>query len=219
MEIDTQIFAYCERNSTHVWAEPINTFSNLFFIVFGFLWFLKGNKTKDNDTIVLSISLISIGVFSFLYHLYANFIFGFLDVISIIIFSLFYFLFFNRNFFYLNKIKYFLLSFFFFIYLIIFVYLISFIEFEINGSEYYFSLIFLLIVYYLLICIKQKKLNVVMLLSIIILLFSLFLRSIDKEICDTFYIGTHFIWHFLNAISLSGFIFVIYRINKIKNNF
>jgi len=218
MEIDTQIFAYCERNSTHIWAEPINTLSNLFFIFFGLMWFLKAYKIRDNDTIVLSLSLISIGIFSFLYHLYANFIFGFLDVVSIIIFSLLYFLFFNRIFFALNKIKYFLLSFLFFIYLIIFVYFISFIEFNINGSEYYFSLIFLLIIYFLLICFTQKKLNIEMLLSIIILLFSIFLRTIDKEVCDNFHIGTHFIWHFLNAISLSGFILVIYKINKTKNN-
>tara|TARA_B100001057_G_C22712865_1_gene896520 strand:- start:269 stop:928 length:660 start_codon:yes stop_codon:yes gene_type:complete len=216
MEIDTQIFAYCERSSPFIWSEPVNTLSNLFFIFFGFFWFLKGKKNKDNDVIILSISLISIGICSFLYHLYASLIFGFLDVISIIVFSLMYFLIFNQNFFTLNKFKYFLLCFSFFLYLTIFAYLVSLIEFNINGSEYYFSLIFLLFFYYLIICFKHKDLNIVMLISIIILLFSIFLRSIDKEVCDNFYIGTHFIWHFLNAISLSGFILVIYKTNKIK---
>ena len=43
-----------------------------------------------------------------------------------------------------------------------------------------------------------------------LLLVSLFFRSIDMAVCDSFPLGTHFLWHILNAVML-GWMIEVYR--------
>ena len=174
MQNDTEFFFYCERSSQAFWAEPINAISNLFFVIIGLICFYLEKKKYNNDVIILSISLISIGLFSFLFHTLSTFVFGILDVLSILLFSLLYFYFFNKRFFLLsNKLSLFL-TFLFFGYLFLFSYLISLTKIRINGSEQYFSLIFVLILYFFLILFKKKDFNILMLISIFILIISIF---------------------------------------------
>ena len=44
---------------------------------------------------------------------------------------------------------------------------------------------------------------------------SIFLRTIDNHICDHFSIGTHFLWHFLNAYLLKILTLVNCKIKKL----
>ena len=121
---------------------------------------------------------------------------------------------FNKSFFSLNNPILIFLTFLFFFYLIIFSFLFSLINLEINGSEQYFPLVLILIIYFFIILVFKKNYNLTMLASILILISSIFFRSIDQIICDFFSIGSHFVWHFLNSVSLGIFIIVILNNGK-----
>ena len=70
---------YCERLDASFWAEPINTISNLSFIVTGlFLWRLRSPRSA-----LMAILMILIGLGSFSFHTYANRLTGLLDVLAI----------------------------------------------------------------------------------------------------------------------------------------
>ena len=214
MENSNKIFFYCERTSDIFWAEPVNAVSNFFFIIAGMICLFLGKKNNNKDVIILSISLLFIGLFSFLYHTLSTPLFGLLDVLSILVFSLLYFFYFNKSFFSLNNPILIFLTFLFFFYLIIFSFLFSLINLEINGSEQYFPLVLILIIYFFIILVFKKNYNLTMLASILILISSIFFRSIDQIICDFFSIGSHFVWHFLNSVSLGIFIIVILNNGK-----
>ena len=76
---------YCERQSIIFWSEPINALTNFFFIIIGFLLFIK--TFQDKLCKLLSLELILIGFCSFLFHTFANIGTAILDTFSIIIFG------------------------------------------------------------------------------------------------------------------------------------
>jgi hypothetical protein len=70
---------YCERLDPSFWAEPVNAFSNLSFVVAGFfLWRLKAPRCT-----LMGILVILIGLGSFSFHTFANRLTGLLDVLVI----------------------------------------------------------------------------------------------------------------------------------------
>ena len=79
-------FYYCERNSLHFLAEPLNFFTNLLFLAFSIL--LIKNKKISNKS--LPIILFGIGVGSMLFHSIPNNITAFIDVFFIILFIFFF---------------------------------------------------------------------------------------------------------------------------------
>ena len=76
---------YCERQSIIFWSEPINALTNFFFIIIGFLLFIK--TFQDKLCKLLSLELILIGFCSFLFHTFANIATAILDTFSIILFG------------------------------------------------------------------------------------------------------------------------------------
>ena len=79
-------FYYCERNSLHFLAEPLNFFTNLLFVAFSIL--LIKNKKISNKS--LPIILFGIGVGSMLFHSIPNNLTAFIDVFFIILFIFFF---------------------------------------------------------------------------------------------------------------------------------
>ena len=57
---------YCERTSTLLLAEPINLFSNLFFVIVGIL--LSRRKTDNKILKRLAYMFVVIGIGSGLFH-------------------------------------------------------------------------------------------------------------------------------------------------------
>jgi hypothetical protein len=72
----------------------------------------------------------------------------------------------------------------------------------INGAYEYLSLILLFI--FILVYFYFKKLSFFKDLLILAILFtiSIFFRQIDLAICNTRTLGTHFIWHIINATTM-----------------
>ena len=83
---------YCERLDASFWAEPLNALSNAAFILAGLLllsqW-LKG--PRQVSTLLLTLNILVIGVGSFLFHTFANRWSELADVLPITVFIHLYF--------------------------------------------------------------------------------------------------------------------------------
>lgn len=191
------IFFYCERTSSDILGEPINFYTNLFFIIFSIL--LLFNKSISDKKYALLIFLIGVG--SMLFHSVPNRLTGFLDVFFIISFIYYYIftLYIKLN------IKKYLSAIISIVFIAIcFVFGIVSKNTLLGSSAFYLPIIFHMLFLYLYF-LKNKKIYTYYNLFLFILVlfsFSLLLRSVDIYLCNIFFIGTHFIWHILNALVL-----------------
>ena len=207
---------YCERQSIIFWSEPINALTNFFFIIIGFLLFIK--TFQDKLCKLLSLELILIGFCSFLFHTFANIATAILDTFSIILFGFTYL--FGANVRFLNFS--YLLSTIGVIIFIPFSFIVTFcIQFfigHINGSAFYFSYIFLFLSYSIVLIKNNSYVSKNLFLCFVLLFISVILRSIDQNLCSKISVGTHFLWHILNSIVLGISIITIHSQQKnIKN--
>jgi len=192
---------YCERTNGQIFNEPVNAISNIFFIIVSLSLIKILRKNQSNKIYYIQpILIFFIGIGSFLFHLNPNIITLYSDVIPIFLFSLSFIFFFNRdiiNINYLNNALLFLLFFF------LFLFITPKINYEIlNGSEFYFANYFFLTMYTIWLYLKKSDFFQLLLLGFIFFNLSILLRSLDNHICEYFSIGTHFLWHFLNAYLL-----------------
>ena len=192
---------YCERTNGQIFDEPVNAISNIFFIIVSLSLIKILRKNQSNKIYYIQpILIFFIGIGSFLFHLNPNIITLYSDVIPIFLFSLSFIFFFNRdviNINYLNNALLFLLFFF------LFLFITPKLNYEIlNGSEFYFANYFFLTMYTIWLYLKKSDFFQLLLLGFIFFNLSILLRSLDNHICEYFSIGTHFLWHFLNAYLL-----------------
>ena len=204
---------YCERTNQQIFNEPVNAISNIFFIIVS-LSLIKILRRNQSNKIyyIQPILIFFIGIGSFLFHLKPNIITLYSDVIPIFLFSLSFIFFFNRdviNINYLNNALLFLLFFF------LFLFITPKLNYEIlNGSEFYFANYFFLTMYTIWLYLKKSDFFQLLLLGFIFFNLSILLRSLDNHICEYFSIGTHFLWHFLNAYLLKILTLVNCKIKK-----
>lgn len=97
----TPICAYCERSDPGFWAEPVNALSNAAFLVAASLaaWRLRRAGTADVPAFLLSALVAVVGVGSFLFHTLAVRWSLLADVIPIALFIYAYFLLAMRRYF------------------------------------------------------------------------------------------------------------------------
>ncbi len=204
---------YCERTNEQIFNEPVNAISNIFFIIVSLSLIKILRKNQSNKIYYIQpILIFFIGIGSFLFHLNPNIITLYSDVIPIFLFSLSFIFFFNRdviNINYLNNALLFLLFFF------LFLFITPKLNYEIlNGSEFYFANYFFLTMYTIWLYLKKSDFFQLLLLGFIFFNLSILLRSLDNHICEYFSIGTHFLWHFLNAYLLKILTLVNCKIKK-----
>ena len=203
---------YCERITPNLWGEPLNAMSNLAFIIAGFYLarLLHSYKPRQyhqaRDFFVLIGLIFLIGMGSFAWHLTAVTWALFADIIPILLFtSLF-----------LVSFLYRVLNFSPTIIIVIIViyqglnYGVQ-TQFEpelLNGSLFYLpTFIFLCALSYLLF-LKHKTLGLQTFYLSGLFTIALIFRTVDLTMCNSFPIGTHFIWHLLIA-------FVLYRLSRL----
>ena len=197
---------YCERVAPGMWGEPLNLVSNLAFVVAGIFvsqYFLRQQSKIHSQTWDFSLLitlLFAIGIGSGLWHLYATSWSLKADTIPILLF-----------------INIYLLSCLFRLFsLSIIAGLSIFITYHVinsgiqwilpadflSGSIFYLPTWFFLlgITFYM----WQLKLIAYrfFIFAFIIFTVSLGFRTVDLFICDSIPIGTHFVWHLLNAMTL-----------------
>ncbi len=196
----TPIDQYCERLDPSFWAEPVNALTNVAFIAAAVMALSDWRRTGGSDRAVFALILVvfAIGFGSFAFHTLATRGARLLDVIPIGVFIYGYFLLALRRMLGMPWVYSIVL-------LVAFMALSNGLAIAVprdvlNGSTGYFpALGALLIIGWLL---RDSPQGLAMLTAAAIFIVSLALRIVDLDICDALPLGTHFLWHVLNALLL-----------------
>ena len=196
----TQIDLYCERVTPSFWSEPVNAVSNLAFLIAAVAAFNLWRRDGKGDRAILALIAVTVAVAigSFAFHTLGTRGAMLLDVIPIGLFIYGYFLLALRRFLLLSwpaalalLIGFTALS----------LSLASLVPREVlNGSSGYFpALAALIILGWML---RRNKVGQAMLAAAGIFVVSLIFRIADLDACAAWPLGTHFLWHLLNAAVL-----------------
>ncbi len=210
---------YCERTDLNFWAEPTNALSNIFFVLAGFYILNRSLRVKNLNNkawlVFLSITIIAVGVGSFLFHTFANVWSLYSDMIPILVFMAGYISFIFLKVFKINSFLT-LLSVCAFITLTLYIDQ-SFLKLYFNGSTTYFPA-------WLMTCFiaqalypKEILLSSKLYSATLLLAISILFRSIDNMFCNVIPVGTHHIWHMLNAVVLFTLLRGAYLYSKSDN--
>jgi drug/metabolite transporter (DMT)-like permease len=200
MPWSTPVDLYCERTDPSFWAEPVNALTNAAFLIAALLALLEWQRGTRRDLALLAligvVALVGLG--SFLFHTIATRGAVLFDIIPIAVFIYGYFFLALRRFLGLRTLPA----------------LAVFVGFVIasnatswavpasalNGSASYVpALAALAVVGWL---IRHQAEGKPVLLAAALFTISVGLRSVDLLVCDAFPLGTHFLWHTLNAVVL-----------------
>lgn len=198
--------AYCERTDASFWSEPVNAATNAAFLIAGVLLWQSLTRLRVSGEIVprsvrsLPWLLCLIGLSSFLFHTLATVWAGLADTLSILLFGCVFLYAFLRHaagadtWTALAGAGLFTLASYF---------TPSFLpKGLLNQSGAYFPYLAGLLAIALFLRASARPGWRVFLLGILVFCVSLALRTIDLRVCATFPLGTHFLWHVLNAVVL-----------------
>ncbi len=222
MTFGEHVFLYCERGTSEaLWAEPINAISNAGFLLAALifwqlvLWRPREERNADHYLLVALVFLIGFGSLAF--HLFADEGTAMADVIPIGLFMLVYLGFALNRFLGLPPGWTVLLA-------IGFAGLIGLAGQVhcwdggiglpgaapdakpcLNGSMAYLPALAALIIVGMVAAERHHKAAPYILAAAVVFAVSIILRSVDLAFCDQLVIdgrevGTHFIWHLLNAV-------------------
>lgn len=191
---------YCERLDAGFWAEPINALTNLAFLLAAWLVWRRARKleVRSYDTGILAGMIVLIGIGSFLFHTFATGWAMIADDAPILIFQLIYLYFYLRR---IVRMNVFVIAGLLIIYFLIALQSGKFSHLM-NGSLIYapaFTVILILGAYHYF---KQPHARLTLLTAAGAFLLSVSFRTLDMAVCPFFSIGTHFMWHLLNALVL-----------------
>lgn len=189
---------YCERIGPGFWAEPVNALTNIGFIFAAwFIWRIVVRGQVHSSSIVATVGMIvAIGIGSFLFHTMATPFTRWLDIIPILLFQLLYIGFYTRR---IINLPVAVIGILLLVFLSASVYGRQFPQ-VINGSLIYAPALLVISVLGLYHYQSQKVGRSLLLGAASLFLLSIFFRSIDNMICTQFVLGTHFLWHILNAL-------------------
>ena len=208
MYLSQSIDIYCERLDVGIWAEPINAVTNFAFILAAIIMWMRCKNLVEGR--VLAFLLFSIGCGSFLFHTFAQTWAAILDVTPILIFILTYIYAANRRFLVWSKRMSITGVILFLPYQFLVVSILSSIQF-LGSSAQYVPVAILIFFYSALLHKSKTNLSRELFVGATILSLSIFARTIDEPLCLIVSVGTHFIWHILNAIMLAWMIEILRR--------
>jgi len=191
----------CERSNLGFFVEPLNAISNIAFIFagVGIYQLLAKNRVQKVEYRSLFILIFLVGFGSFLWHATRNFYALILDAVPVALsFAIITYIFLGKLI--GNKL----------ISLLIALLLIPtrFFISSFAPTDIVSSLVRNLInatVFLLLIVWAFRKCGKIALegtIVLIIYLIAITMRSIDLQVCPTFYLGTHSLWHIFNALAV-----------------
>ncbi len=194
------MYYYCERTAGDIFSEPLNSLTNLAFILVSYLIFKKYKNYEYS--LIFSGLIFCIGLGSFLLHTFPSTITALIDVIFILFFIIFFLYILYKNVLELRIIYALFLS---FISPVLYFYLGSSLKENlplVGDSSFYIVILLNLILIYLYLLIKNTNFSNDILIASIIFFISIFFRIIDQVYCDINLYGTHFLWHILNSLVL-----------------
>jgi len=199
---------YCERLTPDYWAEPVNAVTNIAFLVAAALvWRRTAGLPLAR---ALTLVLAAIGVGSYLFHTHATRATGLMDVIPILVFILLYLFAASRDFLGLAPWQAGLATAAFLPYAAATVPLWSMIP-GLGSSAAYAPVPVLILAYAWLLRHRAPATARGLAAGAGLLGLSLLFRTLDGPLCTVWPMGTHFLWHLLNALMLGWMITVYTR--------
>lgn len=203
------IDAYCERTGPEYWSEPVNALSNLAFILAALILWprLKGPNMAMGRALTAVLFVIGIG--SWLFHTHANGATMLADVLPILAFIMLYIFAATRDYFGTSTGVALLAALGFIPFAAATVPLFSVIP-GLGSSASYAPVPLLILLYAALLRRRLPDTARGLAIGAAILIISLTFRTLDQPLCDAVPLGTHFLWHILNAIML-GWMIEVWR--------
>jgi hypothetical protein len=195
---------YCERLGTALTAEPINALTNLAFIVAGYaawrLYQSRRNATPDPLLTALIVCVPVVGFGSMLFHTVATRWSEWGDVLPILIFMLLYLWLILRRWLGVSFRTSVLAE-------IIFLEVTYLLEARVPssvlwGGAMYLPTVFILVTLGIVSLRRHSATGRTFLGAVGVFLASFGSRTIDAVMCPFLPMGTHFLWHLLNALLL-----------------
>lgn len=206
MDWTAPIDIYCERLGPGFWAEPVNALSNLAFIAVSAYALFELNRSGRRDPALLGLALLvgAIGVGSFLFHTFANTWSEIADVAPITLFIYAYLA--------LILIRFFALSWPVSVGLLVVFFVFNWqveglLSPLIAGSAAYVPALAALLALGAVLAARGNPAGRFLLMAGCVFLVSLSLRTLDRPLCPDWTLGTHWLWHLLNATTLALLLF------------
>jgi hypothetical protein len=203
-ELCRSVDNYCERTDSTLWAEPINAFTNAAFLLAAwYAWRSSARHPDHPQRRLIQILIIVTGIVgpgSFLFHTVATRWAEWGDVIPILAFMLlFLWLLFTCFFHWSGWLKLAALAVFFAV--------TFYLELAVPGTvlwggALYAPTILVLIASAAALYRVEPTAAPAMVGATFVFLPSFTARTFDAQICPLFPLGTHFLWHLLNALLL-----------------
>lgn len=191
------VINYCERAGEGIFSEPINLFTNIFLVAASFFAFklLKEQNLLQKKYVALSALIGLIGVGSGLWHSLRSPLTHALDFVPIYTFFILYlYILFNL----LTKNRLVALSS-TIMYILAQVLLSAYFPQLLNGSIRHIFNLGLVVGVLFWLKNKYQKVNYPLLTLFFTYATGVLFRSIDNVVCQSFPLGTHFVWHLAAA--------------------
>jgi hypothetical protein len=192
--------AYCERLDPAFWAEPVNALTNAAFLVAALVMWGRAAGVPMGRALAAMLGAIGIG--SFLFHTFANGLTAALDVAPILGFILLYLFATNRDLLGLAGWRPWVATAAFLPYAAVTVPLFAQVG-GLGSSAGYAPIPVLILIYA---AVLRGAAGRGFVVGAGILTVSLAFRTADQPLCAAFPVGTHFLWHVLNAVMLAWMI-------------
>jgi hypothetical protein len=210
MDWGDPVIGYCERHDHSFWSEPLNATTNVAFLLAAAAAFALWRRQEKADYPALALILVTavVGVGSFLFHTVATRGAALLDIIPIAVFIYGYFFLALRRFFGLGAPASAAIT-------VLFglgSYLVDSSAHGLNGSVGYLPALGAMASFAALLWtpsrtqqtqpLGRRRTAEGLMMAALVFAISLTLRTIDRDVCNVFPIGAHFLWHVLNAVVL-----------------
>ena len=202
-----QVIAYCERGDFGYWAEPVNAVTNAAFLIAAAVMWPRARGVPMAQALVLVLAVIGVG--SFLWHTHATRWAGLADVLPILVFILLYLFAATRDYLRLGVAGGLGAVVLFFPYAAGVTWALGQVVPGLGANAAYLAVALLIAGYG--VGLRGTATGRGLLVGAAILLVSLGFRWADDLVCEAFPVGTHFMWHILNAAMLGWMIAVYLR--------
>ena len=204
------IDGYCERTDPAFWSEPVNAITNAAFLFAAMLMWGRVRGQGLPLAAALCVILAAIGTGSFLFHTFATRWAALADTAPIGLFILTYLFAANLHFWRLPLWAALLGTAAFIPYAMLLTPLFAALPFF-SVSAFYWPVPLLIAAHAVGLRARAPATARGMALGAGLLTLSLTFRSLDQTLCTAFPMGTHFLWHLLNALMLGWMIEVYAR--------
>lgn len=191
---------YCERLGPGLWAEPLNALTNLAFLVAAWVaWsMVRQSETRSRDVTLLLVLMVAIGIGSGLFHTFAMTWARVLDVVPILLFQIWFMWVYARRIIVMGRGWSALFV------GVFFVLALLGRQFPdvLNGAVKYVPALLAFLFFGVYHYKTDKRERWLLLAAFGTFLLALFFRTIDQVVCPDIPIGTHFLWHVLDAVVL-----------------